>query len=153
MWEQHVLIELAPYHGASPCIITNPVIFFIDSGAKTSMSVTACLAPHPFFLLMFWKGTGPKLTESQLRSQISSLSTKNKPCGRMQCKINMGLIEMESSQVSWAAPHTFYTPTDTETLFIVIMRNYSFSSSLFFFSLYIKLNSLGQVFCFYYISV
>lgn len=96
-----VVIELAPYHAASPCtlIITSPVTFFLDSGAKTSMSLTACLAPHPFFCSCFEREQDQKSQNHRQRFQICSLSTKNKPRGRMQCKINTGLIETEWSQV------------------------------------------------------
>lgn len=101
LW-QHIVIALAPYHGVSPCIviIINPFIFFIDLGAKTSTSVTAHLAPHPFFPTHVLKGNRPK------NHRITGKESRFVPCqlkiscrGRMQRRINRGLIETEHSQV------------------------------------------------------
>lgn len=76
--EDHIVIELAPYHGAAPCaiIIVNPFSFFIDCQAKTSTSVTAHLAQNSFFAQIFLKGTRPKNHRQGV--EICSPSTMNK---------------------------------------------------------------------------
>lgn len=86
MWEHRKVIELAPYHGAAACavIIINPFhFFFIDCEAKTSTSVTAHLALHPFFFAVFFffslKGSRPKNhIFTGKGAEICSLSSMNK---------------------------------------------------------------------------
>lgn len=90
MWEQHVVMQLAPYHGASPCtvIITNPRHFFIDLGAKTS-KCNSLFGPTSFFHSCFEREQAQNSQNSRQELQICSLSTKNRSCGRT----NTGLIQ------------------------------------------------------------
>lgn len=104
LWKQHVVIELAPHHGTSPCtvVIMNPFIFY----RLFSTSVTARLAPHLFFFpflffspLMFWKGMGPKLRIADKESRFVPCQLKISCRERMRRRIGRGLIEAEHSQV------------------------------------------------------
>lgn len=144
MWEQRVVIELAPYHGASPCIITNPVIFFIDSGAKTSMSITACLAPHPFFLFFstpVLRGNRPKthritgrksrFVPCQLKiSLVEESNTKStRAWFRWRALRSPELRERERQKLAGWDARTFHTDRQTRAdSFMLAMNNIFFTA-------------------------
>lgn len=71
-----------------------PCHFFIDSGAKTSMSVTACLAPHPFFSIFstpVLRGNRPKT------HRITGKESRFVPC-----QLKISLLEERSTKSTWA---------------------------------------------------